>query len=500
MSKQDELEQENKKLREKLVLVESKNDYLEMRLRALHARIFGKKTERYPDHPLLPFAEPEEPKPPHVDEAPDDEGEEEQAKSPKKKRKSRATRLGPDLPRDEEIIEPTPEERVCSCCGEEREIIGYEETQKLQYIPGSMRIRVIRRPKLACKKHEEAGIVTPELPPQVIAKGLASESMLAQVVTAKYRDHLPLYRQSGIYRRHGAQIPESTLGDWIKVSAELLQPIVGAMHKRILRGDYIGTDDTSITVCGGPKKGGSKRAFIWSYIGELGDVVMDFTQGRSRDGPQRMLKGFAGYLQADAYAGYTNLYQDGSIKEVGCMAHARRRFFEALDTEKEHAETALACIGRLYAVERAAKELDPDERQALRKADAAPVFSELYEWLFLLQDHVLPKSPIGKATSYFVKNADALKRYMDDPRLRIDNNRTERTMRQVAVGRKNWMFAGSEAGGHRAATLYSLTISCWELGIDPFVYLSDVLGRLSSTPSSEIESLTPRNWKQALGR
>ena len=495
MSRLEELERENAKLREEVVLVRAQRDEFEELWRALRARLYGKKSERFPEHPTLPFPEDEvQAPPPHVAEAPDDECED-TASPPSKKRRTRgATRLSAWLPRIEELVEPSEEERLCPSCGEPREVIGYEETSKLECDPASYHVRVIRRPKLACKKHEEAGVVVPDLPPQAIDKGLAAESMLAQVVTAKYRDHLPLYRQAGIYRRHGIEIAPSTLGDWIRQSAALLEPIVEAMHRRILRSRYVATDDTTITVLQGSKKGASKRAFLWAYLGEAGDVVFDFTTGRSRDGPRRMLGGYRGYLQADAFGGYRPLYEDGHIVEVGCMAHARRRFFDARQTALQHAETALACFGRLYAIERAARDREPEERHALRQAEAAPVFDDLRAWLRALGDRVLPKSPIGKAVAYFLKNVDALRRYLDDPCLRIDNNRTERAMRQVAVGRKNWLFAGSEAGGHRAATLYSLTVSCWELGIDPFAYLRDVLSRLSTTPSAEIESLTPRDW------
>ena len=217
------------------------------------------------------------------------------------------------------------------------------------------------------------------------------------------------------------------------------------------------------------------------------------------DGPKRMLTGYEGYLQADAYSVYDQFFADGEIVEVGCMAHARRKFFDALETAPDEAKPALAVIKKLYAVERQCKtdECSSDERRAARQGESKPVFDTLCEWLVDLKAGVLPKSPIGKAIGYFVRHADALGRYLGDGRLEIDNNRCERTMRQIAVGRKNWLFAGSEAGGQRAATLYSLTVSCWELEIDPFAYLADVLSRLSTTPSSRIEELTPRGWAAA---
>ncbi|MCB9880774.1 MAG: IS66 family transposase [Planctomycetes bacterium] len=501
MSNVEELEREITKLREEIVLLRQQRDDFERLWTQLRDRLHGKKTERFSNQPFLPGFGPEEEDvdaiPPHADEAPDDEADEVvETKKPKRKPRQ-ATKVGSGIPRVEEVIEVADEERACPCCGEPREIIGYEDTEKLEFRPASYFVRVLRRPKLACKKHEEVGVWTPDLPPQVIDKGLAGASLLAQVITAKYRDHLPLYRQARIALRHGVELAESTLGDWIRQSAWLLQPIVDAMHKRILRGNYIATDDTSITVLGAGGKKQSKRAFLWAYLGDTGDVVFDFTMGRSRDGPKRMLDGYRGYLQADAYGGYNQLYEDGHIREVGCMAHARRRFFDALKTDRTRAEMVLAAMHELYSIEREIKARPNEERHAMRQARSAPLFDDLLKLIRALGDRVLPKSPTGKAVTYFVKNHIALRRYLDDPSLRIDNNRTERAMRQVAVGRKNWLFAGSEAGGHRAATLYSLTVGCWELGIDPFAYLTDVLERLATTPSAEIERLTPRDWKSA---
>ena len=209
-----------------------------------------------------------------------------------------------------------------------------------------------------------------------------------------------------------------------------------------------------------------------------------------------MLAGYEGYLQADAYSAYDALFRDGKIIEAGCMAHARRKFFEAKDDAPDEALPTLHAIRALYRVERECKDagLTADDRFARRVALSKPIFDRLHEWLVELKSQVLPKSPIGKAVGYFVKHAIALGRFLENGRLEIDNNRCERAMRQVAVGRKNWLFAGSEAGGRRAATLYSLTVGCWELGIDPFVYLTDVLQRIGSTPSSRIAELTPRGW------
>ena len=495
-----ELRAERDRMAELLALVREKHE-------ALLRSLYGKSSERYAsddDQPLFHGLDhPEPPQPVHVEEAPDaEEPEEPPAKGKRKKSRRRgATRISPDIPRRVEEVAPTDEESVCPCCGEQRVVLGYEETEKLEYEPASFWVRVIRRPKLVCQRHEEAGVVTPALPPQVIDKGLPAASMLAQVVTAKYRDHLPLNRQADIYARHGVDFSRSTLCDWIARASGLLTPVVDCMLRSARDSGYVATDDTGVTLLRpqqSEKK--SKRAHLWVYLGEEpGDVVFDFTPGRGGAGPLRMLDGFQGHLQADAYSVYDQFFESGEIIEVGCAAHARRKFFDALPSCPEFAEPAMKAFKMLYAVERRAKAqgLGPEERLILRRAESAEIFAKLREWLAELKGHVLPQSQIGKAVGYFVRHADALGRFLENGRLEIDNNRCERAMRQVAVGRKNWLFAGSEAGGKSAATLYSLTVGCWELGIDPLVYLTDVLSRLGSTPSSRIEELTPRGWKAA---
>ena len=384
-----ELEQENAELRAEVERLRVERDKVSAQLEQLLRRLYGSRSERFDGHPELPFEEPETPPPPHVDEAPDDECEEDLR--PNRRRRHRgAPRLPKDIARVEEIVEPSDEDRRCSCCGKDRHVIGYEETEKLEYTPASCYLRVIRRPKLACKDHEEAGVTTPDLPPQAIAKGLAGETMLAQVVTAKYRDHLPLYRQAGIYRRQGIDIPESTLGDWVAQSAALLEPIAEAIHMSAIASRYVATDDTSVTLLA-PRAGkkNSRRSFLWVYAGrELGDVFFDFTVGRGRDGPKRVLADFEGTLQSDAYSVYAPSSLQLPVVNAGCMAHARRRFYDALSTDRNNAAAALAGIRELYAVEREYKKLveqDPElgleTRLSLRQERAHPIFEALRGWL-----------------------------------------------------------------------------------------------------------------------
>jgi len=248
------------------------------------------------------------------------------------------------------------------------------------------------------------------------------------------------------------------------------------------------------------RSGGSKRCFLWEYRGLDGLVVFDFTSTRSRAGPTAFLAGWKGKLQADAYAGYHELYATGDVVEVGCWAHARRYFFEVLDAEPELAVPFLADIRRLYAVEAEAKGMNPEERQALRAQKSVPLLGEIAERLAACQERTLPQSGIGKAMRYARSNWAALNRYVEDGRLEMDNNACERQMRAVAVGRKNWLFAGSKDGGRRAAVLYSVLQSAKAAGVEPFAYLRDVLERIGTIPSEQIAELLPAQWKAARER
>jgi len=317
------------------------------------------------------------------------------------------------------------------------------------------------------------------------------------VLVSKYKDHLPLYRQSRIFARHGAEIPESTLCDWVRQAADMLQPVVAAMRTSVLESDVVQTDDTPVLVIDRQHQQGRRHGFLWAYVGDRAEVAFDFTPGRSRAGPMRFLDGYRGILQADAYAGYDQVFASGDVIEAGCMAHARRKFVEAEKADPTNVGHVLATMRKLYSVERQAKEqgFDAAARRELRQRESKPVLEAMGPWLRDLHRSVLPKSPLGKATGYAVRQWDALNRFADDGRIEIDNNRVERQMRQVAVGRKNWLFAGSDAGGVRAAIIYSLVCTCGLLGIEPWAYLKDVLQRTAE--GEPVEALTPRLWLAA---
>ncbi|HWT83025.1 MAG TPA: IS66 family transposase, partial [Candidatus Methylomirabilis sp.] len=277
--------------------------------------------------------------------------------------------------------------------------------------------------------------------------------LLAQVAVSKYADHLPLYRQEGIFRRHGVELPRQTTCDWMAVCADLLKPIWKAMHRLVLQSRVIPTDDTTVTVLDPVL--GRFVGRLWVYLGDRDHpyVVYHFTEDRSGDGPEEMLAGYQGYLQADAYSGYDGLFVAGKILEVGCWMHARRKFYEARTTDPPRAHQALAWISLLYDIEDEAKEknLDDTQRHALRQEKSRPILTKLKEWLD--QQQFLPKSPIGEAIGYALNHWGALERYLEAGFLEIDNGASERALKPVAIGRKNWLFAGSKEGGKTAAIL-----------------------------------------------
>ena len=351
------------------------------------------------------------------------------------------------------------------------------------------------RPKYACKACQ-ANVVIAQRLPEPIEKGLPGSGLLAHVIVSKYSDHLPLYRQEGIFRRHGVELSRQTMCDWMAISAELLEPIVKEMHREILKSRVIQTDDTTVPVLD-RSLGKTRTGRLWDYLGDRDHphVVYDYTPDRSAEGPLRMLEGYEGYLQADAYSAYDSLYASKKIIEVGCWAHARRKFYDARTSDPVRSHVAMAMIQRLYRVEKDAKDLDDAVRRALRQERSKPVLKEIETWLLQEKDRALPKSPISEAIGYALNHWQALERYTDEGWLSIDNNASERGMKPVALGRKNWLFAGSDAGGKTAATLMSLCMTCKNLAIDSFAYLRDVLERISTHPARRIGELLPDQWK-----
>jgi transposase len=471
---------------------------LSSQLQALKRRLFGPRSEKFDEHQLVLDLGAWLAANPPSEQAQPVEPEKAVSQEEASSRNGHGRRkLSRELPRQRTEYHPCEADLSCRECEQKLCPFGEEVSEQLEYVPASLFVREHARIKYACPSCQ-GNVVIGSIPVKPIAKGVAGPGLLAHVVTSKYADHLPLNRLEGIFERQGVELSRSTLCDWIAASATLVEPVVEAMKAEILASRKIHTDDTTVPVLE-KDRGKTKTGRLWVYVGDLQHehIVFDYTPDRCREGPRRWLAGYEGYLQADAYAGYDAIYGTESIREVACWAHARRKFFDAIGHDSLRARFALAHIRELYDVEKRARELDPDARRQLRQQKARPILKTLHEWL---QDQVagtLPKSPIREAIGYALGQWAALIRYLDDGILEIDNNRAERALRRVAIGRKNWMFAGSDAGGHRAATLYSLIASCAILKLDPYAYLRDVLERLASQTVIDPATLTPKAWQQA---
>jgi transposase len=407
------------------------------------------------------------------------------------------------LPRKPVVHDVPPEQLPCPDCGAPRHCIGTEVREQLEYVPASLIVIEHIRPKYACPDCA-AHVVIAERLPEPIERGLPGPGLMAHVITNKYADHLPLYRQEGILLRQGVEISRSTMCDWMAVAAELLQPIVTLMLAKILTSRVVQNDDTPVKVQDHDGEG-IKTGRLWASIGDHCNryVVYTYTPDRSGAGPAAIFRGFGGYLQADAYSAYDGLYASGRIIEVGCMMHARRKFYEARTSDPHRAHRALAWIKLLYDVEREAKEEPEAEgyeafvaaRQALRGERSRPIFRQFHDWLEAEAASVLPKSPIGEAIGYARNHWTALERPLEAGFLELDNGACERALKPVALGRRNWLFAGSDRGGRTAAVLMSLCTTCKDLKIDPQAYLRDVLDRISTHPARRIEELLPDRWQ-----
>jgi transposase len=406
--------------------------------------------------------------------------------------------LPANLRREQKIYDIDESQKNCTCCGELLQKIGEEKSEQLNYTPASLYILEHIRYKYGCvNKDCQQTIVTADKDSyEPIEKGLAGAGLLSQVIVSKYNDHCPLYRMEDIFSRQGVKIPRSTMCDWMAKSSEIVKPLYELLKKRVLESKVIHTDDTPVKVQDDDLNK-CRQGRIWIYSGDESNPynVFDYTASRSRQGPDEFLNGFRGYLQADAFGGYDGIYLTKPVKEVLCNAHARRKFYDARNIDPVISHTALAYYKRLYAVEKDIKELSADEKRDVRQIQSVEIFNEYKEWLESITElQALPKSPIRQAINYCLGNWDALVRYTEDGDLSIDNNAAEREMKQIAIGRKNWIFFGSDKGGRTAATLFSLTRSAKRLGLNIFAYIEDVLTRLPGQPVSKLHELLPDEW------
>jgi transposase len=408
------------------------------------------------------------------------------------------TALPEHLERRETVHELTEAEQRCPCCGRPRVCIGAQTAEQLDLEPAHLFVRRTVRKTYACAHCDPAAVPAEQRlqtagPPQVgpLAKGLCGPGLLAHAIAAKFADHTPLHRLAGQLARSGVRVARSTLGDWLAGAADLLGPLYELMHQRLLLSRVLHGDDTwvKLRVAGADR---TTKAHLWACIGEADYpyVVFDFTADYTAAGPERFLKDYRGYLQADALAQYGGLYEDGQVFHVCCWAHARRKFVAAAEAGDDQAAPALEWIRQLYAIERTLPPLLPpsdeaeataqrwqreEQRRQQRQQQAEPVLAALGTWLDQQRRQALPKSPLGQAVGYAWNQWAALCRYLEQGYLAIDNNLSERTLRAIALGRNNWGVLGSASGGQTAAVLYTVVGTCKHLLIDPFVYLRDAL-------------------------
>lgn len=472
--------------------LERRIEHLQLQIAVLRRARFGRRSERLESHIAqleLALEELQSAKAEALADA-------ESAKDIPPRRPKRRP-LPEHLPREIQTLEPA--ESSCPECGGALKRLGEEVSELLEYVPASFKVIRQVRPKLACRCCDV--IVQAPATGRPIERGLAGPGLLAHVLVSKYADHLPLYRQSAIYAREGVDLPRSTLAEWVGGSHRLLRPLVEALRAYVLDTEKLHGDDTPIPVLS-PGKGRTATGRLWTYVrddrpaGSEAAPAVWFAYSANRKGmhPQAHLQSFTGILQADAYAGFAALYDSGRIVPAACWAHVRRRFYEIAEAHGSPlAREALERIGQLYAIEKTIRGRPPDIRRLARQARAGPLLDELHQWLEETLHGVSGKSVLASAIGYALKLWPALTRYRDDGRVEIDNNAAERALRAVALGRKNYLFAGSDAGGERAAAIYSLLGTAKLNGLDPEAYMREVMTRIADYPVNRVHELLP--WR-----
>jgi transposase len=403
------------------------------------------------------------------------------------------------LPRNEQVLSPG---EACGRCGGKLKHLGEDVTEELEYVPGRFVVNRIVRPRLACAGCER--IHQAPLPSRPIERGRPGPGLLAHVLVSKYADHLPLYRQSAIYGREGVELERSTLSDWVGKSTTLLEPLADAIGRHVLRGQAIFADDTPVNMLA-PGSGKTQTARLWAYVRDERPWVGEappaawyrFTTDRKARRPSDHLADFQGWMHADGYAGFEELYRSGRVREVACMAHIRRKFFDVHASQGSAiAAEALQRIAALYAIETEARGQPPDRRAEIRQGRSALLFDDLEASLKAQLPKISGKSPLAAAIRYALSRLPRLRPYLQHGVLELDNNICERSIRGIALGRKNWLFAGSEGGGKAGAIAYTLIETAKLNGVDPQAWLTDVLGRIAEHKINRLDELLPWAYAQ----
>jgi transposase len=497
-----------RELIEALQKTRHERDGVQERLDLLLRRLYGPKAERFdPNQPwLLPEMAPGVAAP-NAEAAPDKPVEPAaSAATAKAKTAGHGRKPLPAELRRERIEHTLPEaERVCPCCGLVCAKFGEDVSEQLDYLPASLFVRQHVRCKYACPQcHDHIRVA--HMPLRIVEKGLPGPGLLAQIAASKYADHLPLHRLERILGRHGIHLARSTMCDWMAAVAEALDPVVRLMARIIRESKALHTDATKMPYLDPKVPGKTLSGQMWTYVGDRDHAfnVFDFCRDHSASGIDAFLQenAYRGYLNADAHNLYDHLFRSGAIVELGCWTHTRRNFYDAKESDPARAHAAMAYIRQLYAVEAEAQDVIAEQELAGAAADlvryqsrqekSRPLLTAFHAWLEGEYSKVLPKSLIGQAMAYALRHWQALLRYSEDGFLDIDNNIAERALRHIAIGRKNWLFAGSAKGAQTAATLFTVTSSCHRHGVDVFAYLHDMLQRLACDPQPGATLL--RDW------
>ena len=497
--KEAKLIEENNKSNIKIEALAIENEKLKHYVKLLKEAIYGKKSEKLDSEAIkqlgLLFNEAE------------GYSEEEQEELPIKtttikehKRKTGRKKLPKELPREQIIYDLTEEEKECSC-GCQLSKIGEEKSEQLDYIPAKLQVIEHVRYKYACKKCEDT-VKCAKLPNKPLPKANATAGLLAHIIVSKYTDHLPLYRQEEIFKRHDIDLPRSTLCNWVNSCGKIMAPIVELLKKDIIASDYVASDETKVRVL----ENEASNSYMWVHLSgdrEKRAIVYDYQENRKGENAEIFLKEFKGYHQTDAYSGYNGVHDREEITWVACWAHARRKYIEITKTIKTPgiAHKMVKYIGQLYKIEREVldKKLDPGEIKKLREEKAVPILYVIKKLLDEVKDATPPQSILGKAIGYTLNNWQGLNNYLLDGRLRIDNNDSERSIKPFAVGRKNWLFCATTKGAEASANIYSIIETCKANKINPYDYLKYLLNHIHDySDSKDLVNLLPYNIDKKL--